>query len=534
MLEPDPPHPRVWHRAFEVLASISLVVVGTTAEAAPAYRKTITINVGSPVSGGPYANFPLLFNTTDPALRTTANGGQVTNPNGWDIIFATVPNCADSTSCGGKKLDHEVERYTPTTGELVAWVRVPSLDDGTVLYIHYGDPAVVAPTENKTGVWDASYQAVWHLSEAPANGASGGHIDSKHNTAPGALFNNGTPQGFTSAPSSTNATGIAAGADRFFRPVAAADPSNDDTIDVTDHATLEPAADMTLEAWVNASTLPAPGSGNVHVLAQKNYLGGPPFNSYQLYFRGDPGATRLWFGWTNTTLGAYSAINAGPFSPGTWYHVAGVLAGDTVTLYVDGRETGTTTATKAGTLLDTADPLTIGNALPTSSDSDGVLDEVRLSSAARSPGWLLTQYRNVSSPGTFYSLTPTSTNDLRTGSYIGNGAPRAIGGVGFQPDVVILKGNESTVNRGVIGTSSMGPLSKGMTGSVPALAGLITSLDGDGFSLSGDAQVNQAGLEYQWTRSGWCPASPRSGPIRATAQRPGTSPGSAFPPLTSS
>ena len=29
------------------------------------------------------------------------------------------------------RLDHEIERYDPTNGTLVAWIRVPSINDGT-------------------------------------------------------------------------------------------------------------------------------------------------------------------------------------------------------------------------------------------------------------------------------------------------------------------------------------------------------------------------------------------------------------------
>ncbi len=475
-----------------VLASVILV---SSADAAPTFRKSITINPGM-VSGGPLTDFPFLFNTNDPALRTTANGGTVTNVNGWDIIFATSPTCADSTSCGGAKLDHEIERYNGVTGELVAWVRVPSLDNGTVLYLHYSDPAVVATTENETGVWDANYQAVWHLSEAPANGTVGGHIDSKHNTTQGALFNNGTPQGFTAAPSSTNAAGIAAGADRFYRPVAGSDPSNDDTVNVTDHATLEPAANMTLETWVNASSLPAVASGNVHLLAQKNHLAASPWNSYQLFFRGDAAATQLHFGWTNTTLGAYYAVNAGPFSTGTWYHVAGVLNGNTVTLYVNGSAAGTTTATKAGTLLNTADLLSIGNGQAPNIGTDGILDEVRLSSSARSANWLLTQYRNVSSPSTFYTLEGMK---VQSGAYVGNGVDNRPIHVGFQPDVVFVKRDENLYFE-VVTTSKMPvdttkPLDQN---GAATFAGGIKSLTATGFTLGTNANVNASGAQYHW------------------------------------
>jgi hypothetical protein len=132
----------------------------------------------------------------------------------------------------------------------------------------------------------------------------------------------------------------------------------------------------------------------------------------------------------------------GPFSTGTWYHVAGVLTGNTVTLYVNGSAAGTTTATKAGTLLDTAQSLSIGNGDSLGAGTDGILDEVRLSSTARSPGWLLTQYRNVSSPPTFYELD-ADVMQVRSGTYVGNGSSQSISGLGFQPYYVMVTSVET-------------------------------------------------------------------------------------------
>ena len=39
---------------------------------------------------------------------------------------------------------------------------------------------------------------------------------------------------------------------------------------------------------------------------------------------------------------------------------------------------------------------------------NGLIDEVRVSSTARSADWVATEYSNQSSPGTFYSLSPES------------------------------------------------------------------------------------------------------------------------------
>jgi len=76
------------------------------------YRKTITIPAAQ-VSGGPHTNFPVLVSVTDADLATTANGGYVENANGWDIVFSQ-----DHVSA----LNHQVEYYNPTNGNLIAWV----------------------------------------------------------------------------------------------------------------------------------------------------------------------------------------------------------------------------------------------------------------------------------------------------------------------------------------------------------------------------------------------------------------------------
>ena len=97
-------------------------------------------------------NFPLLFNTTDPSLATTANGGHVQNLNGYDIFFSTDPT-------GQTKLDYEMEQYNPVTGQVIAWIRIPTLSHttDTVVYMFYGNSAITTSQRNPTGVWDASY-----------------------------------------------------------------------------------------------------------------------------------------------------------------------------------------------------------------------------------------------------------------------------------------------------------------------------------------------------------------------------------------
>src|SRR5439155_310959 len=83
------------------------------------------------------SNFTVMVNVTDPALKTVANGGHVANANGYDIGFY-----ADSG--GTTKLKWQVEKYNGTTGNLIAWVKIPSVSSSidTVFYLMYGNSSI--------------------------------------------------------------------------------------------------------------------------------------------------------------------------------------------------------------------------------------------------------------------------------------------------------------------------------------------------------------------------------------------------------
>ena len=104
------------------------------------------------------SNFTVLVSLTDPALKTVANGGHVANANGYDIGFY-----ADSG--GTIKLKWQVEKYDGTTGNLIAWVKIPSVSSSTdtVFYLMYGDSAINTNQSDPPNTWDSSFKAVWHL-----------------------------------------------------------------------------------------------------------------------------------------------------------------------------------------------------------------------------------------------------------------------------------------------------------------------------------------------------------------------------------
>lgn len=112
------------------------------------YRKLITIN--STEISQDLTDFPILVSVTDLDLREKAQAG------GDDILFTTIN--------GTVKLDHEIEKFDASTGELQAWVRIPNLSSSvdTEIYMYYGNPYAINQ-ENVVGVWEPNYLGVWHF-----------------------------------------------------------------------------------------------------------------------------------------------------------------------------------------------------------------------------------------------------------------------------------------------------------------------------------------------------------------------------------
>lgn len=123
------------------------------------FKKLITIDVTKVAGVANHTDFPVLISFTDADLQSILNTGDVISTSGFDIAFTAAD--------GVTQLDHEIEKYDATTGEYIAWVRVPTLDFSidTDIYMYYGNDAVTTDPSS-TGTWDANYEAVWHLEES--------------------------------------------------------------------------------------------------------------------------------------------------------------------------------------------------------------------------------------------------------------------------------------------------------------------------------------------------------------------------------
>jgi Peptidase family C25/Concanavalin A-like lectin/glucanases superfamily/Domain of unknown function (DUF2341) len=396
-------------RAFLLGIGAALAMAGT-ADAAWynanwAYRTQLTIN-GALVPAA-QTSFPVLVVWT--ADAKLAGGAQA---DGDDILFTAVD--------GTTKLDHEIESYTSATGALAAWVRVPALASGTntTIYMYYGN-AGVASQQNENGVWDANFRGVWHLVESPAN-AVAGHFDSTSDNF------TGTPQGFADGtPGSTNAVGIVSGADSFLTDTYNVPPGNTvNRVEVPDNALLRPNGDMTVEAWIN---LLNPANGQYLVYKWDN--GGGNF-AYQLLVQNSAGSNYAAFQWLDST-GTIGPLVRGttPLVAGTWYHVAGVRSGTTVSVYLNGNLEASSGGATGNIYATTPNFLVIGACMWGLGGLNGTEDEVRFSSSARSATWLKTEYNNLTNQGVGagkFLLAGTSETLATTRVYYSVGTSRSV------------------------------------------------------------------------------------------------------------
>ena len=301
------------------------------------------------------SNFTVLVSLTDPALKTIANGGHVANANGFDIGFY-----ADSG--GTTKLKWEVEKYDGTTGNLIAWVKIPSVSSttDTPFYLFYGDPSITTNQSDPVNTWDANFKAVYHF----GNGTTLTATDSTGGNN-GTLFN-----------SPTASAGKINGAAHFVN-------SSNQAIGLANPGDFPVATAWTMETWVKPST-----DGNA-VMA----WGGTSNNGPHMVLLGN-NTWRVGF-WGGAD------VNGTGVDTTAFHHIVGTFDGSSLRLYKDGSLIAGPTAASPTTSSNT------GAAIATSFGAyyfDGNVDELRISNTNRSAAWITTEYNNQNSPGTFITM----------------------------------------------------------------------------------------------------------------------------------
>ncbi len=345
------------------------------------YRKEITFNSAN-VSAN-QTDFPVLISLTDADLAARAQN------DGDDILF--------TDSGGANKLSHEIERFDGDSGELVAWVKVPSLSSSsnTEIYMYYGNTGA-GNSENVTGVWDSNYRMVQHLHEtSKTGGAYNDHLDSTSND------NDGEAQNGVSM----NGTGKMDGADIF--------DGGDDYVDPGTPFQATFRGSFSIEAWIK------PDDG---IPASKNSVVGTTNSdsSDRMNVESPRDTGKIGFFYESNNIQARAMTANAVFSNGaeSWHYVVVVADSaasgpgahkiyfDGVNQALDGTDDGDNSAVTY-TDWTSSDNLWVGAYNQYGNGAnwfDGLIDEVRMSDTARSASWIQTSYNNQSDPSSFYSV----------------------------------------------------------------------------------------------------------------------------------
>jgi hypothetical protein len=308
-------------------------------------------------------DFPMLVSVTDTRFKTVINGGHVQNASGFDIRPYSDSGLTSAIT------GYELERYNAITGEIVMWVKVASLSSSTTpIYLAYGDSSISTDGSSAT-TWSNSFNSVYHLKDGTTlsvSDSTGNHNGTNHSAtaATGQIDGGG---GFVSASSQYIDCG-------FVWHIG--------------------GANATISAWVKATSFP-------------NAYNGP-------------------FGWNNGTdqfvllikstgkLGVFYANGGGgvnydgtgtnTLSTGTWYYLTATTGtGLPLIGYVNAsvdKTVGTSNALRSADVT-----FAIGQDSGAGSRFwNGAIDEVRVSTVARSADWISTEYNSQSAPGTFATL----------------------------------------------------------------------------------------------------------------------------------
>jgi hypothetical protein len=266
---------------------------------------------------------------------------------GQDFVFTDINN---------QKLDHQIEYYNSTTGHLTAWVRVPILSSSTdtTIFMYYGN-STVPDQQNSTGVWDSNYLLVLHLNDGPTQcndstiNGNNGILSGNVTQAQGEIGN-----GYSFTGGNVSLPKILSGSQTQF----------------------------TFSAWINAQ------SGARYFISE---------------WTNNQGAFLQVVG--NSVLQFYvnGMMVQKPVTLDQWHYVVGTYNGTALSLWVDG---GTPVSVAASAPSWPNQNMTLGDRSDNQRTFYGLIDEVRVSSIARSNDWINTEYLNQNNPSVFYIIGP--------------------------------------------------------------------------------------------------------------------------------
>jgi uncharacterized protein (TIGR03437 family) len=301
-----------------------------------------------------------------PTLAAVSSGGQVTDPNGYDICFANAANQA---------LNWEIESYTGTTGSLVAHVLLGSISStaDTNFLMYYGNSAVHSFQGRSVGsAWTNAtypYAGIWHF----GNGTVLNGSDSSANG-----------NDLTNFGAAATAGQIGGGA-RFGSAIMTAAAST----------SLDFSGPVSFSFWENPTAL-----GNPVLSSRTACTNG----NWQIY---DEVGTGLYFNFWSGASNLQAPTNI-RLTLGAWSQVVITFDGSLARFYVNGSLISTVPL--SGTR--SANPNTFNVGTDSCSHYlQGSLDELRIAAGAWPSTLIQTMYNNQSNPGVFVTLSQMAPGD---------------------------------------------------------------------------------------------------------------------------
>jgi len=338
-----------------------------------AWRHEIEINSGQ--MPGTETDFTVLISETHASLKTVANGGKVESANGWDIAFY-------SDSALTTQLKHEIESYNAATGAVIYQVKVPSCAVGTVIYRAFGDSGISTSQADPENTWNSAYKLVHHYPD----GTTVTYLDSTANNRDGTGVN--TPS---------------AGTGKINGGLSLASASSEYV--TVPNETFAFNSSFTISAWIN----PADLSVSRNWIGKNDHIAdlNSPTTDCLLSSVSTAGNVRFLLRGGSGTIFDLNTTTT-PITAGSLQYL--VLRYDTslgsanAAVIVNAVSKGTANATATANLDDNAIYIGAFKFIAPSGYWNGIIDELRISSVARSDNWITSEYNNQSSPSSFYSV----------------------------------------------------------------------------------------------------------------------------------
>jgi hypothetical protein len=276
---------------------------------------------------------------------------------------------------------YEIEEWTDTGFNI--WVNISetitSLTDYKFL-MYYNDSDAI-DNQNPENVWESKYSVVLHMDEK-----SGTVYDSTS-------YNNNA---YVQNNVNQDAAGKISGADNF--------DGVSGHLAIDDDSSLDLGSEGTIEAWINLDKIQYYG-GFVHKGDKTDWSD----ESYSLQgWKTEPRIGAFLKGSTNVSLkGTNNTLKTGE-----WYYAVLTWGTFGVKLYLNDTEDASTTTTT--TVRKTSGHINIGTQLNESGwyETDGTIDEVRISQTARNASWLKACFHTQNQTPGFLSFGPEITKPV--------------------------------------------------------------------------------------------------------------------------